>query len=363
VTHTYAFVGLTPSERSLLESIFALDADVDPGEALVPVRLGEGGDGADLLIANGDDLAVVERLSTRYPDALLVLVGQPPGGHKVPWPVMRRPLELHGAVNVLSELDWPETVRRRPPTVRRAEPPVPASPADEAAPLSHPPSTRPPTTAFPSEVMSSAFAPTTVTAPLTSGSRSPAEQPLSARMAWAVSEPGKIAPMPPQAPEQWHLPTERQPLTHALPQAQVFDILVVHGRKDGVNPSLARGLHRMGYAVKSVASPEAALAEMKRHPSLCVFLEQPSLGAQLLPLARALNALRSTPEQPPHLAIVARTGSAFDRLRARLAGCVWMKVPIDRDRLMAYLARRGVLRPAHPPASRLATSSDSGIAA
>jgi hypothetical protein len=82
-----------------------------------------------------------------------------------------------------------------------------------------------------------------------------------------------------------------------------------------------------------------------------------------LPLARALNALRSTPEQPPHLAIVARTGSAFDRLRARLAGCVWMKVPIDRDRLMAYLARRGVLRPAHPPASRLATSSDSGIAA
>ena len=359
LTHTYAFVGLTPSERSLLESIFALDADVDPGEALVPVRLRDDGEGADLLIANGDDLAVVERLSARYPDALLVLVGQPPGGHKVPWPVMRRPLDLYSAVNVLSELDWPETVRRRAPPVRRAAPPARPRPVDDAG--SQPsPVTRPPNTDMPSDVMSSAFAPTTVRAPMSPVSRPPADSPLSARRVWAVSEPGDIEPVP--TPGQPETPTEPQAFADAMPQAQRFDILVVHGRQDGVIPSLARGLHRMGYSVTSVASADAALAEMKRYPSHCVFLEQPSLGAQVLPLARALDALRGPSAQLLQLAIVARTGSAFDRLRARLAGAVWMKVPIDRERLVAYLERRGVPRPSQAAKPAQASPADSDIA-
>ena len=355
MTHTYAFVGLTPSERSLLESIFALDADVDPGEALVAVRLGESEDGADLLIANGDDLTVVEKLHASYPNALLVLVGQPPGAQNVRWPVMRRPLELHGAVNVLSELDWPETVQRRTPVPRRAAAPS-QGPSQARAGDDSIPSSQPPSTGSPSESMSSAFAPTTVTAPLVAANKPHPDAPLSARKAWAVSEVGSVGQLPASAPpprpsapsaQRPSQPLAQQPLPPdaSLQQRRPADILVVLGRRNGDIPSLARGLSRMGYAVKAVASADEALAEMARHPSKCVFLDQPSLGGQLLPLARALNAMRSTPEQPPHLAVVARAGSAFDRLRARMAGCVWMRVPVDRERLTAYLERRGLPRP------------------
>ncbi|NZA02130.1 hypothetical protein H0I39_10900 [Ottowia beijingensis] len=77
-----------------------------------------------------------------------------------------------------------------------------------------------------------------------------------------------------------------------------------------------------------------------------MFLDQASLGDDLLPLARALTAQRPMPGHPPHVVVVARRGTAFDRLRARLIGCVWMVVPVDRERLLGFLARRGL----HPTA-------------
>ena len=345
VNHTYAFVGLTPSERSLLESIFALDADDDPAEALVPAGLGDGsGHGPDLLIVNGDDLAVADRLGAAYPHALIVLVGQPRATLSVRWPVMRRPLNLQGAIAVLSELDWPA------PAPGRTMAPAPARSTATAAPAATPahgsghgaasPGARP-STAFASEPPSSAFAPTTASAPLSAGGAPRASEPLSARLAWAMSEVGsahvvtatraearpKLRPIAPEAPAR---PTE---------------VLVVHGRHDGQSPTLARGLRRMGYAVKTLDSADEALAVLEHQSVPFVFLDQRSLGAQLLPLARALNALRSAPTQPPHLAIVARDGSAFDRLRARMAGCAWMREPVDRERLMDYLERRGLPRP------------------
>ncbi|MFD1710598.1 hypothetical protein FVQ98_07030 [Ottowia sp. GY511] len=336
MTHTYVFIGLTPSERSLLASIFALDADEGPGDALVPVGLDEAASAPDLLIVNGDDLAVAQRLSEAYPRALLVLVGEPRGAQAVRWPVMRRPLDLQGAVAVLSALDWPEP---------ESGAPLPAPTQDDmgqdsvhAAPV-----TRPPSTAFPSEAMSSAFAPTTASAPLLSGSAPPPTQPLSARLAWAMSElePPDAAPALRARPS----PAEEPP----RPPVRPADVLVVHARRGGQSPSLARGLRRMGYAVKAVNSPDQALTEMAHQPALFVFLDQASLGAQLLPLARALNALRTAPTQPPHLAVVARRGSPLDRLRVRLAGCAWMPVPINRDRLAEYLERRGLPRPTDNP--------------
>ena len=345
MTHTYAFIGLTPSERSLLTSIFALDADEDPGEALVPVGLDGDGRAPDLLIVNGDDLAVAQRLGDAYPRALLVLVGQPRSAQTVKWPVMRRPLDLQGAVAVLSELDWPEPDARAP-----SSPLVPGDSGLDSEPAS--PHTRPPSTAFPSETMTSAFAPTTASAPLLPGDAPRPSEPLSARLAWAMSElePSDVAPAPRAKPPQ---PNAPQPSTRPA------DVLVVHARPNGQSHSLVRGLHRMGYAVKAVNSPDQALAAQARHQALFVFLDQASLGAQLLPLARALNALRSAPTQPPHLAVLAQRGSAFDRLRARLAGCAWMSVPIDRKRLIDYLERRGLPRPpdAHAPGAGPTESS------
>ena len=349
MTHTYAFVGLTPSERSLLESIFALDADVDPGEALVPVRLSDGGEGADLLIVNGDDLSVVEQLRTRYPNALLVLVGQPAGATEAPWPVMRRPLDLHGAVNVLSELDWPESGLDGAAIPRRATPRTETHPSEEAAPSSYPPSSRAAPSTYPSEDMSSAFAPTTVTAPLTMGKPIRAEQPLSARMAWAVSE---VAPT--EIAEATRPALVEDPVTPDAPQEVgtieplKADILLVHGRQGGRTPGLADALQAEGYAVKTVASVNAALVAMARHPSCCVLLEQYSLGDQWVALARSLSATRSATAPPLHLAVVARSDSMFERLRARRLGCTWMKAPIDLARLVTYLERRGVPRAGNP---------------
>ena len=67
----------------MLESIFAMDADDSADElgdeGLMPVRLGVDKVPVDLLIVNGDDRSVVQRLQADNPGALLVLVGQPPG--------------------------------------------------------------------------------------------------------------------------------------------------------------------------------------------------------------------------------------------------------------------------------------------
>lgn len=333
MSHTYAFVGLTPSERSLLESLFAFDAD--GGEQLVCVR--DPGQ-ADLILVNGDDAEVVQQLCRDQADALIVLVGQAKGSHALPGlPVIRRPLELAGVVAVLSTLDWPEVSRggdrtdfsefersrqadsasapaTLPPTVapsdmadalRSASAPVPAMVSAQAA--SQPP--RPPASA---------------------PSRPPA--PLSARQTWAVSEPVALP-----------VGVEPQAGGAFAPRAQDgdADVMVVTQRKGGREPTLPRGIRRLGYSVCVANGSREALEMLDQRPIPFVFLDQASLGDQLQPLARALQA-RHVPGM--HVVVVARRVSVFDRLRARVTGCVWMHVPIDRGRLVAFFARRGLRR-------------------
>ena len=120
------------------------------------------------------------------------------------------------------------------------------------------------------------------------------------------------------------------------------DVLVVAGALGQRSHTLPRGLRRIGVRVCLLEGADAALAAFKRQPLPFVFLDQVSLGDELMPLARALVALRPMPGQPPHVVVVARRGSAFDRLRARLIGCTWMTVPIERERLLAFFARRGL---------------------
>ena len=109
--HTYILIGLNPSERSLLESLVALDPREE--EQLVPVRRQED---AHLIIANGDDRTVVETLRANNPQALIVLVGQPPGHAVTDLPVLRRPLEMNAVIDVLSQLDWPSHLHSSEPT-------------------------------------------------------------------------------------------------------------------------------------------------------------------------------------------------------------------------------------------------------
>ncbi len=334
--YTYVFVGLTPSERALLESLFALNAgEVDE---LRPVTRPEE---AHLIIVNGDDRSVVNCLRHNNPHALVVRVGHPPGAALDEMPTLRRPLDMQGVAEVLAGLDWPEL-------------PPGTEPAD-FHPLSGPPSGPtlvPPDTSQPAEsqpatpapdASDSSFAPTTASMPATvpaTHAAGMAGLPVSARATWAVSEHAPLLPPQPLVAPQ------------ALP-GQAFsddahaDVMVVVGMLGRRSHTLPRGIRRLGFRVRLIEGADAALAAFAERPLPFVFLDQTTLGEDLLPLARTLTALRPMPGQPPHVVVVARRGTGFDRLRARLAGCVWMAVPIDRARLVRFFSHRG-LQPQQP---------------
>ena len=294
--YTYAFVGLTPSERALLESIFALDAA--EGDDLERVHRPED---ADLLIVNGDDRAVVQRLREANPGALLVLVGQPPGGADLP--VLRRPMDMAGVVRVLGALDWPHERRSQP--------------ADFGGTFSPSALVTQPAEALPPAIDAHdrrAFAPTTASVPL---------DPLP--------RPSAPAPAPSPSPP-------RATLADAGPE-----VLVVIGPHGERSPTLAAGLRKLGYRVGVADGAAQAQRLLARQAVPFVFMDQASLGDELMPLARALAARRQAPHELPHLIVVAHHGHLFERLRARMVGCVWMRAPLQRGRLMDFLAHRGLL--------------------
>ena len=356
--YTYAFVGLTPSERSLLESIFALDAA--EGEDLAQVRRPEE---ADLLIVNGDDRAVVLTLRADNPAALMVVVGRPSGGELADLPVLRRPLDMTGVVRVLSGLDWPEEGRRSQPSE------FPGTFSPSSAPATQVPDTGPvsmraadsrleharmglartmdsqaysPASLQDPTLHPSAFAPTTASIPV--------DAPSSAHPASSVLT---LNPQPVSARATWDLPEQRGTAAGidlalhdtqfpGLPNEADADIMVVVGPHATKRHTLSLGLRRLGYRVRVVEGAELAEQLLRERRVPFVFMDQASLGPQLLPLARALNALRPSPAEPPKLIVVARHNHFFDRMRARMVGCTWMVAPINRARLVGFLARRGL---------------------
>jgi hypothetical protein len=283
--YTYAFVGLTPSERALLKSIFAVEGGSNNG--LVRVRdTAE----ADLLVVNGDDAAVAGQLRQANPGALMVLVGQPRGGALTGLPALTRPLDLTGVVSVLSQLDWPQSQQER-----------------------HPPIDFSDGTTF-------AFSTVSASQALHSGH---SELP-----------PGGSSPQPLASPGSSF---------GALPDDPEADVMMVVGPWRDRPPSLPLGISKLGYRVCVADGAEQARRALKRRPVSFVFMDQASLGAQLLPLARELAARRHAPGGPPYLVVVARHDNLFERLRARLAGCTWMMTPVHGKRLVAFFARRGLI--------------------
>lgn len=340
----YALVGLTPSERSLLESIFEFDGEADA--SLTQVREPKG---ADLLIVNGDDARVVERVRGQNPHALMVLVGQPPRSqNSAGLPVLRRPLDLAGVVAVFNTLDWPEPDRDSNLGQSGAKV-VSTNVRGAASEPSTMPLTIPPPESLsmaPSvEVDAAAFAETTASAPLINADAAPivasVRQPVSARHSWAVSEPAAIDTAQPES--QVARPGTPKSEADVVPEGELpVDVIVVALNQGSREPTLPHGIRRLGYRVQTVGSAQEAMVALDRQSAQFVFLDQHSLGGELLPLARAVAARRSALDQPPYTVVVARGGNAFDRLRARLAGCGWMPVPIDRTRLVSYFARRGL---------------------
>lgn len=313
----YAFIGLTPSERSLLDSLFVHD-----GGQLVRVRQAQQ---AHLLFVNGDDRSVVERVRQDNPGALLVLVGHPPAAARQALgdlPVLRRPLDIVQMVEVLSTLDWPEGANERAPSgfgesLFAPSSPSPVFAASAASGQGEGAQARPGSP--------QALVPTGET--LAAASAPPALH--------AASAPRRLMPAPPPKPSLPDAPASRGDV----------DVLVVTLRPQRQDYTLPYGLRRLGCRVRVIGSVREALAEIARGSAPFVFLDESSLGEQLLPLARTVNAQRAVPGQAPYLVAVARGGSVFDRLRARMAGCTWMNAPLDKPRLAAFFARRGLALP------------------
>jgi len=284
VSYTYAFVGLTPSERVLLESIFAMGADEE--DHLKRVRKAKD---ADLLFVNGDDRAVVQNLSQTYPDAKIVLVGQPPGTLPVALPVLHRPLTVEEVVHVLGSLEWHDD--RQP------------SGPDEFA------RTFAPSTAF-------------------------------------VGQPAAPTRAPPQ-PEDTQQPTPwpPEPAAASTGPSQLpndVDVMVLVGPLGGKQHTLALGIRKLGFRVRMIEGNDLGRQLLTIPLAPFVFLDQSSLGDQWLPLARSLGALGPRPDAPPHIVVVSKRGGVINRLRVRMAGCIWMQAPLDRKRLVAFFGRRGL---------------------
>ena len=358
--HSYIFIGLTPTEQALLESLFALDQD--GGDELVRVSRPQD---AHLIVANGDDRAVVDALRAANPRALMVLVGQPKGADGGGLPALRRPLEMAAVTEVMSQLDWPaDLLGGEPSDFRGTFSPSSSGGSGSGRGDSVPPAPRPDP---------SAFAPTTASMPLHPPSAhgaaavaphgaapSPVADAVSARATWLTSEHGRLPAFAPGAPGGSAPPATRpagqigagSPAL-ALPRPPVAaaaealpDVLVVAGELGRRGHTLPGGLRRLGFQVRLVQGLAGVQATFAQRKVPVVFLDQASLGADLLPLARWLAAQRAVAGEAPHVAVVARRGSGFDRLRARLLGCAWITVPVERTRLLAYLARRGL----HPAA-------------
>lgn len=354
VRHTYLFVGLTPSERALLESLFALDRG--HGDDMVPARFP--GD-AHLVVANGDDATVVERLRAEHPQALIVLVGRPAGHAALALPVLQRPLNLAAVAGVFSQLDWPVHLQSSEPAdfgfTFPSSSMAPASQPSQLVLPEPPRLSKTPAVAPmmpPGAVDSSAFAPTTLTAPLAAqdpvGAAIPpaphvAPEPVIAAPVAPMARVAPVTPAAVSARASWvHselAPPAAPASAHEVPPPAP-EVMVIVGALGERSHTLPRGIRRLGLSVQLVEAHEA-LTVFARQSADFVFLDQASLGDGLLALARSLVATRTAAGRPPHVVVVARRGSAFDRLRARLMGCTWMSVPIERERLAAFFVHRG----------------------
>ena len=283
--YAYAFVGLTPSERALLGSIFALE-----GNDLVRVRNLEE---ADLLVANGDDHLMVRQLRQTNPGALLVLVSEPSSAQATGLPTLARPLELGAVTRVLGALDW---------SGQQSSLPTASNISMQTFSATDLPSSQ--------WLHSRASAPTEL---LAESSRQSSGQTAGREGNW-YGPPADIA----------------------------ADVMVVVGPHVGPPHTLALGLRRLGYQVCVAESDAHAKLIMERRPTTFVFMDQISLGPDLIPLARALAATRRSPDASPYLIIVARRPSVFDRMRAHMLGCIWMPAPVHARRIVDFFSRRGL---------------------
>jgi len=359
-----ALVGLLPIERSQIEGALVQGSSGTIPGAFIEEDL----DRADLIIANAGDAQAVNALRNQRPAGRVVLLGHT--DHGTGWPLVMRPLSVHGLVDVarrqLAEPDrgtvdvqpmdresgWLRRFAKQRPTFADTQPfPVDADDFSVQTrqfapqpPAPEPPATKPP---LPSSQPGRAmlvddFQPTrqfshsvpSVTPSDWESEVAEWEQARPERATTAAPAAPKAADPPPVA-EPTPIETHADTVPEPLPEP---DRVLLVGLPGPAPQGLTRLLEAEGFAVDFASSPQAMTERLTRQAYQTVVLIEVSLGAQAIRLCRYIQQHpgRSSPDL--RLVIVASHNGLISRVRAWFAGChAWLPIPLSPSRLLGQL--------------------------
>ena len=368
-THRYAAIGLSPADRAQLALLF--EQGLDDGWRYVP-SLEPGA--ASFLVINADDRHALDDLRGLDPAPCVLLIGHTHWG--TGWPVVPRPISgerLAIAMRQLAPLlpapapafllsDPGELSPSPPPSTSPDSLPVSDAEAKAAFAVTSPSPSLPPEMvdsliasrtamlshigALPAASQNHSRPPSqrdTAATPLGPSTHASSDAGLpSGAEGWPPPAPAPVAQQPDSTPDAGRVDAPmRSPAAGLTAPKLSAQVLIV--AEFGIRShTLPKGLRALGYLVDTANGSSEARAMLPQQPYRVVFLDQASLGRDIWSLASTLVNSPALNGQAPQVAIVARKQGPLDRWRAHRMGCAWMNVPLDRDRLTMFLARRGV---------------------
>jgi CheY-like chemotaxis protein len=399
-----SLVGLTSTDRSLLETLFAQSWRYGPGYEVV-ADLSR----AEMVIANADDPDVLRNLRAARLNIPVLLIGATDGG--TGWVRLPRPIHLPAVIDAMTHLD-PRLngVQLRavaPPKEENSlfasladftagngirqpikAPPAPARPSAPAAmptapvlPPVSPIKTKGPAISFPPPkppdhandfAMTVAFSASMMPGFTDSGesqsgftatqqfehSRAPYQTSPAADaqdrsiLMWHDDVNATAKGQPPAlnrrfgtAEQGGESVAEMWSMPADLPEltsplSVTITILLV-GSSHLADGSLMRALLRLGYQVDCAQDVDEVLGRLEQHQHRFVFLDASSLGKRTNEVCRAVRKWGRNAKRPPHVVVVDYQDGLLRRWLAKLAGCDgWMMMPFRRRDLQSYLEKR-----------------------
>lgn len=399
-----SLVGLTSTDRSLLETLFAQSWRYGPGYEVV-ADLSR----AEMVIANADDPDVLRNLRAARLNIPVLLIGATDGG--TGWVRLPRPIHLPAVIDAMTHLD-PRLngVQLRavaPPKEENSlfasladftagngirqpikAPPAPARPSAPAAmptapvlPPVSPIKTKGPAISFPPPkppdhandfAMTVAFSASMMPGFTDSGeSQSGFTATQQFEHSRAPHQTSPAADAQDRSILMWH--DDVNPTTKSQPPSQnrrfgtaeqggesvaemwsmpadlpeltsplsvTITILLV-GSSHLADGSLMRALLRLGYQVDCAQDVDEVLGRLEQHQHRFVFLDASSLGKRTNEVCRAVRKWGRNAKRPPHVVVVDYQDGLLRRWLAKLAGCDgWMMMPFRRRDLQSYLEKR-----------------------
>jgi len=369
-TSQLALMGFPPYERAMLEALLRDPQRPGAGYAIVA-----GPAAAHAILANADDAPTVRALWAAGPEARVLLIGQSDAG--TGWPCQHRPVQSAALLAALARLldgagqpvvQTAAYAQTQPfehaamtvPSFRSefaATQPFSASAINDAADASGFATTQPftPLNGLPP-------APARAAAPALAQRAAIDEQSIeqwrASRRARQATEPAE-RPAPPAEPTAALQPAAQPALVlqaatfqnssdfllgmagkaaDELPPVQPRDEVLVIDEGDVSRRALQRHLHRHGFRADLVRGVEEALQQLALRPYRFVLLNDFTGHLDALQACRAIRQRKAAAR--PVLVLLSSRGGAFDKLRAKLAGCdAYLVKPLNEAELLRVLAK------------------------